>query len=53
VPGDPPALGRSDLAVERIDGPVDLDQAAILDGLAIISDPVVAGVGFEPTTFRL
>ena len=31
LPDDRPALGGGDLAVERLDGPVDLGEAAVLD----------------------
>ena len=46
LPHDGPSLGRRDLAVERLDGAVDLGHAAVVHGLAIIADPRdAAGAG--------
>ena len=39
LPHDRPALGGGDLAVERLDGPVDLGDAAVVDGAAVVADP--------------
>ena len=39
LPHDPSPLGRRDLAVERLDGPVDLGHAAIVHGLAVVAHP--------------
>ena len=39
MPDDPTPLGRGDLAIQRLDCPIDLGNAAIIHGLAVIADP--------------
>ena len=36
---NPSTLGRSNFAIQHIDGPVDLGEAAVFHRLAVIADP--------------